>query len=58
MIDGTGYVNSVIQEIVNDIGAISRTIVVSVDAANAVSGPYIVELFEKLGVETMAINCE
>lgn len=58
MIDGTEYVNSVLQEIVNDIGAISRSIVVSVDAANAVPGPYIVELFEKLGVETMAINCE
>jgi len=58
LIDGTGYVNSVIEEIVKDIGPIDRKIVVSVDAANAVPGPYIVDLFEKLGVETVAINCE
>tara|TARA_B100001564_G_scaffold338553_1_gene330499 strand:- start:42 stop:1430 length:1389 start_codon:yes stop_codon:yes gene_type:complete len=58
LVDGTGYVNSVIEEIVKDIGPIDRRIVVSVDAANAVPGPYIVDLFEKLGVETVAINCE
>ena len=58
LVDGTGYVNSVIEEIVKDIGPIERRIVVSVDAANAVPGPYIVDLFEKLGVETVAINCE
>ena len=58
LVDGTGYVNSVIEEIVKDIGPIGRRIVVSVDAANAVPGPYIVDLFEKLGVETVAINCE
>ena len=54
MVDETGYVNSVIEEIVKDIGPIDRRIVVSVDAANAVPGPYIVDLFEKLGVETVA----
>lgn len=58
LVDGTGYVNSVIEEIVKDIGPIDRRIVVSVDGANAVPGPYIVDLFEKLGVETVAINCE
>ena len=58
LVDETGYVNSVIEEIVKDIGPIDRRIVVSVDAANAVPGPYIVDLFEKLGVETVAINCE
>ena len=58
LIDGTGYVNSVIEEIVKDVGRINRKIVVSVDAANAVPGPYVVDLFEKLGVETVAINCE
>ena len=58
LVDGTGYVNSVIEEIVKDIGPIDRRIVVSVDAANAVPGPYIVDLFETLGVETVAINCE
>jgi phosphomannomutase/phosphoglucomutase len=58
LIDEAGYVNSVIEEIVKDIAPISRRIVVAVDAANAVPGPYIVDLFEKLGVETVAINCE
>ena len=58
LIDGTDYVNSVIEKIVEDVGPINRKIIVSVDAANAVPGPYIVDLFEKLGVETIAINCE
>jgi phosphomannomutase/phosphoglucomutase len=58
LIDEAGYVNSVIEEIVKDIAPISRRIVVAVDAANAVPGPYIVDLFEKLGVEIVAINCE
>tara|TARA_B100001559_G_scaffold170928_1_gene143209 strand:- start:90 stop:1484 length:1395 start_codon:yes stop_codon:yes gene_type:complete len=58
LIDRTDYVNSVIEEIVKDIGPIGRRIVVSVDGANAVPGPYILDLFEKLGVETIAINCE
>ena len=51
------YHHTVIDAIVQDVGPLARRVSVAVDSANAVPGPFIMELCDKLGVDLVDLNC-
>ena len=51
------YHHTVIDAIVQDVGPLARRVRVAVDSANAVPGPFMVELCDKLGVDLVDLNC-
>ena len=57
VIDMTEYHHSVIDTIVGDVGPLPRRVRVAIDSANAVAGPFIMELCAKLGVDLVELNC-
>ncbi len=57
IISKSEYHHSVIDAIVQDVGPLARRVKVAVDSANAVPGPFMVELCDKLGVDLVELNC-
>ena len=51
------YHHTVIDAIVQDVGPLARRVSVAVDSANAVPGPFMMELCDKLGVDLVDLNC-
>lgn len=57
IISMSDYHHTVIDAIVQDVGPLARRVRVAVDSANAVPGPFMVELCDKLGVDLVDLNC-
>ena len=55
--DCRDYHQSVIQEIVSDVGPLTRSVRVAVDGSNSVPGPFMVDVLGKLGADVVALNC-
>ena len=52
------FVNRHLDSVMTATGTISRPVNVVIDAANAVPGPFLVSMAEKLGTTGIAIHCE
>ena len=57
-IDAGDFHSSYMADIIEKSGLPSRTVKVVIDCANAVPGPFMVDLCNQLGCETVALHCE
>ena len=57
-IDAGDFLSTYMTEVIEKAGLPNRSVKVVIDSANAVPGPFMVELCEKLGCETHALHCE
>ncbi|MEE3082903.1 MAG: phosphomannomutase/phosphoglucomutase [Candidatus Thermoplasmatota archaeon] len=57
-IDADDFHSSYMADIIEKSGLPSRTVKVVIDCANAVPGPFMVDLCNQLGCETVALHCE
>ncbi|MEE2759489.1 MAG: phosphomannomutase/phosphoglucomutase [Candidatus Thermoplasmatota archaeon] len=58
LIDASHYLEQYMTEVVNKAGTPSRQVKLAIDCANAVPGPFMVDLCEKLGCEVFALHCD
>ncbi|MCH2638275.1 MAG: hypothetical protein MKZ56_07945, partial [Candidatus Thalassarchaeum sp.] len=57
-IDAGDFLTDYVADVLEKSGQPARSVKVAIDCANAVPGPFMVDLCNKLGCDTVAMHCE
>ena len=57
-IDAGDFLSTYMSDVIENAGLPARTVKVVIDCANAVPGPFMVDLCDELGCDTVAMHCE